>query len=78
MSILCKIYLVLAIKDVILIIEQIIIEERYASFTVKSGREVEFSKVEYYVSKFRDSKGNYIEDSSLYDEYKGYMDDLFI
>lgn len=71
-------YLVFAIKDVTPIIEQIIIGERYASFTIKSRREVDFSKAGYYVPKFRDSKGNYIEDSSLYGEYKDYMDDLFM
>lgn len=70
-------YLVLAIKDVVPIIEQIIIGERYASFTIKFRREVDFSRVGYYVSKFRDSKGNYIGDSDLYDEYKDYMDALF-
>lgn len=67
-------YLVFSIKGVTPIIEQIIIEERYAFFTIKSRREVDFSKVGYYISKFRD----YIEDNSLYDEYKDYMDDLFM
>lgn len=71
------IYLAFAIKDVTPIIEQTIIGERYASFTIKSRREVDFSKVGYYVPKFRDSKGNYIEDSDLYGEYKDYMDNLF-
>ena len=70
-------YLVFAIKDVTPIIEQIIIGERYSSFTIKSRREVDFSKAGYYVPKFRDSNGNYIDDDVLYLEYKDYMDNLF-
>ena len=40
-------YCVFAIKDVSPIVEQTIIEERFASFTIKSRREVDFSQVGY-------------------------------
>lgn len=52
-------YLVFAIEDVSPIVEQILIEERIASFTIKSRREVDFSNAGYYVPDFRDSYREY-------------------
>lgn len=48
-------YLVFAIEDVSPIVEQILIEERFSSFTIKSRREVDFSNAGYYVPEFRDN-----------------------
>jgi thymidylate synthase ThyX len=42
-------YCVFEIQDVSTVIEQIIIAERFCSFTIKSRREVDFSNVGYYV-----------------------------
>lgn len=47
-------YLVFAIEDVSPIVEQILIKERFSSFTIKSRREVDFSNAGYYVPEFRD------------------------
>ena len=51
-------YLVFALQDVSIVVEQTIIAERYSSFTIKSRREVDFSKVGYYVPNFHDINGN--------------------
>ena len=51
-------YCVFAIKDVSPIVEQTIIEERFASFTIKSRREADFSQVGFYVPDFHDENGN--------------------
>ncbi len=64
-------YLVLAIKDVSVLIEQIIIEERFASFTIKSRREVDFSNVGFY-NPFdeKEQKTSYDDyTKSLFDQY---------
>lgn len=50
-------YCVFAIQDVSPVIEQTIIAERFSSFTIKSRREVDFSKVGYYTPAFRDVMG---------------------
>lgn len=71
-------YCVFAIQDVSPVIEQIIIAERFCSFTIKSRREVDFSKVGYYVPDFHDENGNVLENNKdLQNEYKVYMDYLF-
>ena len=71
-------YLVFAIKDVSPIIEQTIIAERFASFTIKSRREVDFSKVGFYTPNFHDKLGNLIEDNDkVREEYQEYMRYLF-
>lgn len=70
--------LVFALKDVSALIEQTIIEERYSAFTVKSRREVDFSKVGYYVPNFRDKSYNeHINNDDLKEKYKNHMDYLF-
>lgn len=51
-------YLVFALQDVSIVVEQTVIAERYSSFTIKSRREVDFSKVGYYVPNFHDINGN--------------------
>lgn len=45
---------VFSLKDVSPVVEQILIEERIASFTIKSRREVDFGKAGFYVPTFRD------------------------
>lgn len=71
-------YCVFAIKDVSPLVEQTIIEERFASFTIKSRREADFSKVGFYVPDFHDSKGNILPNNEqLQEEYKEHMQMLF-
>ena len=71
-------YCVFAIKDVTPIIEQIIIEERFSSFTIKSRREVDFSNAGFYVPNFHDEKGNLIpENKEIQSIYKHHIVDLF-
>lgn len=65
-------YLVFAIKDVSPIIEQILIGQRLASFTIKS-REVDFSKVGFYHPDF-----SYLENGKeISDMYENHMEYLF-
>lgn len=71
-------YLVFAIKDVSPVIEQTIIAERFSSFTIKSRREVDFSKVGYYIPNFRHSDGTILENNEEVQElYKKHMNSLF-
>lgn len=71
-------YLVFALKDVSPIIEQILIKERIASFTVKSRREVDFSKVGYYIPNFRDDNYEIVKNNEdLQKKYCEHMDSLF-
>ena len=71
-------YCVFAIKDVSPIVEQTIIEERFASFTIKSRREADFSQVGFYVPDFRDENGNILPNNEkLKEEYKEHMQMLF-
>lgn len=70
-------YLVFAIEDVSPIIEQILIEERISSFTIKSRREVDFSNAGYYVPTFRDENYNVLENNrelqKIYHEHMKYV-----
>lgn len=71
-------YLVFTIKNVSAIIEQIIIEERIASFTIKSRREVNFSKAGYYTPNFHNKNGNLLENNiDLKKQYKKHINTLF-
>ena len=71
-------YLVFTIKDVSAIIEQIIIQERIVSFTIKSRREVNFSDAGYYVPNFHDEKSKLLKNnSSLKTKYKKHINSLF-
>ena len=66
-------YLVFGLKDVSPIIEQILIGQRLASFTVKSRREVDFSKVGYYTPDF-----SYLDNGEeIKNKYNEHMDYLF-
>lgn len=71
-------YCVFAIKDVTPVIEQIIIEERFSSFTIKSRREVDFSNSGFYVPNFHNEKGELIKENEEVQElYKLHMMRLF-
>ena len=71
-------YLVFAIEDVSPIIEQILIEERIASFTIKSRREVDFSNAGYYIPDFRDKDYNISsKNRELKKLYNEHMKQLF-
>lgn len=71
-------YCVFALKDVSAIVEQTIIEERFSSFTVKSRREVDFSKAGFFVPDFHDKDGNILENNEqIKQEYIEYMKSLF-
>ena len=70
-------YLVLALEDVSPIIEQILIQERIVSFTIKSRREVDFSNAGYYVPTFRDENYNILSNNrtlqKMYHEHMKYV-----
>lgn len=71
-------YLVFALQDVSIVIEQTIIAERFCSFTIKSRREVDFSKVGHYTNDFHLNDGSI----SPYNEelkhiYNNHMKNLF-
>lgn len=70
-------YLVFAIKNVTPVIEQTIIEERFSSFTIKSRREVDFSKVGHYTPNFRNEYGIIKNNEQVQKEYNEYMKFLF-
>lgn len=67
-------YCVFAIKDVSPIVEQTIIEERFASFTIKSRRESDFSSAGFYIPNFHDQNGNLLQkNEQIQEEYKQHM-----
>lgn len=71
-------YLVFAIKDVSVLIEQTIIDERFASFTIKSRREADHSTAGYYIPDFHDKNGNLLPNNAqLQEEYQKYINSLF-
>lgn len=71
-------YSVFALKDVSPVVEQTIIEERFSSFTIKSRREVDFSKVGFVVPDFHDKDGNIIPNNDeVKKEYINHMQMLF-
>ncbi len=71
-------YLVFALCDISPIVEQTIIGNRLTSFTVKSRREVDFSKVGFYIPEFRSLDGKIHKDNeNLKKEYKIHMQYLF-
>ncbi len=71
-------YCVFAIQDVSPVIEQTIIAERFSSFTIKSRREVDFSKVGYYTPLFRGVDGKELSNNEFIKlEYQQYMNTLF-
>lgn len=71
-------YLIFSIENVTPIVEQLLIEERFSSFTIKSRREVDFSQAGYYIPNFRDQNGNIIKNNDeLKAKYKLNADTLF-
>ena len=71
-------YVVFGLQDISILIEQIIIAERFSSFTIKSRRLVDFSEVGYYVPDFHDKDGNVLKDNKKAKEkYIKDMDYLF-
>lgn len=71
-------YCVFAIQDVSPVIEQIIIAERFCSFTIKSRREVDFSNVGFYTPDFHNENGEILDDNEkIKQEYQKYMKTLF-
>ncbi len=71
-------YCVFKIENVTPIIEQIIIEERFSSFTIKSRREVDFSKSGFYVPEFRNPDGSYHKlNGALKQKYYEHAKNLF-
>lgn len=71
-------YCVFALKDVSILVEQSIIAERYSSFTIKSRREVDFSKVGFYTPDFHDLDGKILKNNeAIKNEYQEYMNSLF-
>ena len=71
-------YLVFALCDVTPIVEQTLIGYRLTSFTIKSRREVDFSKVGFYIPEFRNENNEiHKENKKLQEEYKKHMKMLF-
>ncbi len=71
-------YFVIALKDVSAIVEQTLIEERIASFTIKSRRNVNFKDAGYYVPNFHDDDGILLKNNDmLRNMYSEHMDYLF-
>ena len=62
-------YLVFALKNVSVLVEQVIIAQRFCSFTIKSRREVDFSKAGFYIPDFHDKDGNLLENNKELQEY---------
>ena len=71
-------YLVFGIKDVSPIIEQILIEERFSSFTIKSRREVNFKDAGFYVPDFHYIDGSLHKENEYFkNTYINHMNNLF-
>lgn len=70
-------YMVVAVQDVSPIIEQILIGHRLASFTVKSRREVDYSKPEFYLPNFHVGNQLHPENNHLLNEYDKHERMLF-
>lgn len=71
-------YIVFALSEVSPVIEQIIIAERFSSFTIKSRREVDFSKVGYYTPDFHTEDGEISPYNDLLKaKYQKHMNCLF-
>ena len=71
-------YLVFALQDVSRFVEQTVISYRLTSFTIKSGRNVDFRTAGYYVPDFRDKDGKILPNNTeLRNMYTKYMDTVF-
>jgi len=70
-------YLLFAIKNVSLIVEQVLIEERFASFTIKSRREADHRAAGFYVPDFHYPDGSLVKhNSSLKGEFKVHQNEI--
>lgn len=71
-------YYVFGLADVSPIIEQTLIGHRFTSFTIKSGRMVDFRNVGYYTPTFKDKNYKLIHNQgNLIKEYDTHMQILF-
>lgn len=71
-------YLVFGLENVSAFIEQMIIAERFSSFTVKSRREVDFTNAGFYIPNFHDQNGVVIPNNKqIREEYQKHMKSLF-
>lgn len=71
-------YMVFSLSNVSPVIEQTIIAERFSSFTIKSRREVDFSKVGFYTPDFHTEDGEISKhNDELKIKYQEYMNSLF-
>ena len=71
-------YVVFALKDVSMLVEQTIIKQRICSFTIKSRREVNFSNAGYYVPTFLDENNQVLSNEiELQNLYREHIDSLF-
>ena len=71
-------YLVFALEDVSVLIEQIIIGYRLTSFTIKSRRNVDFRTAGYVIPNFCDKEGNVLPNNQeLKEMYMDHVQKLF-
>ncbi len=71
-------YLVFALENISMIMEQMIIGYRLTSFTIKSRRNVDFSNVGFYVPEFRDANGKILKNNiQLQMQYSKHMKGAF-
>lgn len=71
-------YLLFGIQDITPVIEQIIIEERFSSFTIKSRREVNFENAGFYTPSFHTKDNILLENNKkIQEEYNNHMKSLF-
>lgn len=71
-------YVVFLVEDVSLMLEQILIEERFASFTIKSRREVNHADAGTYIPDFHDEYGNVIPNNdAVRQEFISFVNWLF-
>lgn len=71
-------YYVFALANVSPIIEQTLISHRFTSFTIKSGRMVDFRNVGYYIPSFKDKNYKLVPNQdSLVKDYHSHMQTLF-
>lgn len=71
-------YHVFSLENVSAIVEQTLIENRFASYTIQSRREVDFRNTEFYIPTFHDEEGNiHKENELLQEEYRAHAKKLF-
>lgn len=71
-------YHVFSLENVSAVVEQTLIENRFASYTIQSRREVDFRNTEFYIPTFHDKEGNvHKENKLLQEEYRMHAKKLF-